>query len=281
LSGLTNFSTEIIDVTPKMAAALLEGNKENRNLRPVYVRQLAGAMQRGEWVLNGEPVQIAASGLLLNGQHRLSAVVESGVTVQMLVVRGLPISARRTMDMGTRRNLSDVLALHGKMDTTNLAAVLGLLHRYRTGARVDFASRTAPTVPQALQLLEEEPGIEHAVTEARRIYRISRLRMTVAAFLLYLFEEADPGEGEKFFDALCEPRLEPDGSAAKALRSYLDRVRAEPNYQFSSVILLAMTIKAFNAWREGRTVEVLSYRPGGDSPEQFPKIAPAAVIGRS
>ncbi len=273
------FSSEIVDVTPSMAAAMLKGNTENRNLRPAYVRQLAGAMQRGEWILNGEPIQIATNGLLLNGQHRLTAVVESGVTVKMLVVRGLPVSTRRTMDMGTRRNLSDVLALHGKVDTTNLAAVLGLLHRYRTGVRVDFASRTAPTVPQALQLLDEEPGVEHALTEGRRIYRISHLRVTVSALLFYLFEEADPGQGRKFLDAVCEPRLEPDGSPARALRSYLDRVRTEPNYQFSSVILLAMTIKAFNAWREGRAVEVLSYRPGGDSPEQFPKIAPAAVMG--
>jgi hypothetical protein len=276
---MKKFSAEITDVNPKMAGEILAGNTENRNLRPVYVKQLAEAMERGEWVLNGEPVQIAKNGLLLNGQHRLNAVVESGVTVQMVVIRGLAVSTRRTMDMGTRRNLSDVLALHGKMDTTNLAAVLGLLHRHRTGAKVDFSSRTAPTVPQALQLLEQEPGIEEAVTEARRIYRISRMRMTVAAFLLYLFEEVDPGAGGKFFDALCEPRREPEGSAAAVLRSHLDRVRSEPNYQFSTVVLMAMTIKAFNAWREGRSVEVLSYRPSGESPEQFPTIAPKAIMG--
>jgi hypothetical protein len=279
VTRMANFSAEIRDVTPKMAREILARNTENRNLRPAYVRQLAAAMERGEWVLNGEPVQIAEDGMLLNGQHRLSAVVESGVTVQMVIIEGLAVSARRTMDMGTRRNLSDVLALHGKIDTTNLAAVLGLLHRYRTGARVDFASRTAPTVPQALQLLEQEPGIEEAVTDARRIYRVCRLRMTVAAFLLYIFEEEDPGMGKRFFDAVCEPRREPEGSAAVVLRSHLDRVRAEPNYQFSSVVLLAVTIKAFNAWREGRSVEVLSYRPGGESPEQFPKIAPKTVIG--
>jgi hypothetical protein len=278
---MKDFSAEITDVTPKMAIELLAGNSQNRNLRPVYVKQLAEAMERGEWVLNGEPVQIAKDGLLLNGQHRLSAVVESGVTVQMVVIRGLSVSARRTMDMGTRRNLSDVLALHGKIDTTNLAAVLGLVHRYRIGARVDFSSRTAPTVTQALQLLESEPGIEDAVIEARRIYRICRMRMTVAAFLFYIFEEEDPETGRRFFNALCEPRREPEGSAAAVLRAHLDRVRKEPNYQFSTVVLLAMTIKAFNAWREGRSVEVLSYRPGGETPEQFPKVAPKAVVGRA
>ena len=44
----------------------------------------------GGVAVNGEPIQIAEDGTLLNGQHRLNAVIESGATVPMLVVRGLP-----------------------------------------------------------------------------------------------------------------------------------------------------------------------------------------------
>jgi hypothetical protein len=271
------FSSQIVDVTPSMARDLLAGNTENRSLRPDYVRQLAGAMKRGEWILNGEAIQVSDDGLLLNGQHRLSAVVESGVTVKMLIVRGLTVTARRTVDTGTRRNLSDVLALHGKSDTNLLASVLGLLHRYRNEDSLHSSVRTAPTVAQALQLLEREPGVEDSIPEARRFHRECGLRMTVGAFLLYLFEETDQGAGVRFFEAVCHPESESEGSAAIVLRAHLDRVRAETNYQFTTVVLLAMTIKAFNAWREGRPVEVLSYRPGAVPPEEFPKIAPPAV----
>jgi hypothetical protein len=268
---------QVEEITPAAAEKMLERNTRNRSLRPDYVRQLAGAMERQEWVVNGQPIQLAEDGTLLNGQHRLSAVVQSGVTVPIFVVRGLPTSSLKTMDVGTRRNLSDVLGLHGHMDATNLAAALGLLHRYRSGARLEYSGRTAPTVTQALSLLEEEPDIKDAVTEARRIYRVTGMRLSVAALLLYLFEEEDPGVGRAFFERFCDPAAEEEGSAIRALRSHVDRIREESNYQFSTVTLIAVTIKAFNAWRLGKRVEVLSFRPGGDNPEPFPVIHKAEI----
>jgi hypothetical protein len=266
------FSSEILDISPEAAGEILEKNPRNRSLRPDYVRQLAGAMRRGEWVVNGEPIQIATDSTLLNGQHRLSAVVESGATVSMLVVRGLPANAQKTMDVGTRRTLSDVLALHGERDTTNLAAVLGLLHRYRSGARLDYASRTAPTVSEALELLRREPKVRDTLLEARHVFRETHMRVSITGLLLYLFEETDPGNGQKFFDALCDPRGEEPGSPVLKLLSHLERVSSERKYRTPTMILSAMTIKAFNAWREGRTVESLSYRAGRPNPELFPKI---------
>jgi hypothetical protein len=265
------FSSEIVDLTPAVAESLLRQNHRNRSLRPDYVRQLAGAMERGEWILNGEPIQLAEDGTVLNGQHRLSAIVESQTTVRMLVVRGLPTGSQKTMDVGARRTLSDVLSLHGEHYTTSLGAALTLLYRYRAGTRLDN-SRVMPTVPQALALLREEPGIKECVVEARRVWGITRMRISVGALLLYLFEEADPGQGEAFFQVLCNPVGEGEGSAVLKLRAHLDRVSSERNYKFSTRTLSAMTIKAFNAWREGRPIEYLTYRPGGKNPEAFPEI---------
>jgi hypothetical protein len=269
---------EIVDLTPAEAQRILDGNTRNRALRPGYVQQLAGAMERGEWMINGEPLQLAADGTVLNGQHRLTAVVESGVTVPMLVVRGLSTSAQRTMDVGTRRTLSDVLALHGQIDTTTLAAMLGLLYRYRKGDRLEYATRTAPTITQALELLDEEPQVAEALLAARKSCRGTRMRVSVAALMLYLFEEVDPGEGLRFFEALHDPPGEERGSAVVKLRSLLDRPREESTFKISTYVLCAWTIKAFNAWREGRPVEVLAFKPGGPKPEPFPKILTRAEV---
>jgi len=269
---------EVVDVDPDLARSILEGNKRNRLLRENYVKKLAGAMKRGEWAVNGEPVQIAENGTLLNGQHRLSAVVESGCTAPMLLVRGLSIKTQNTMDTGTRRNLSDVLALHNEHDTTNLGAALGLLYRYRNGDRLDNSSRTAPTAAEALEVLRREPGIREALSAARKMFRTTRLRVSVAAVLLYLFEEVDPGEGKQFFDALCNAEEEPKGSPVAALQSILARTRSERTYRLSTYMLNAMTIKAFNAWREGRKLALLSYRPGCPNPEPFPRIQPPLSV---
>ncbi len=268
----SDFSSEIVEVSPTVARSILENNPRNRTMRLDYVRHLASAMERGEWMVNGEPIQIAADQTLLNGQHRLSAVVESGETVPMLVVRGLPVKTQKTMDVGTRRTLSDVLALHGEKDTPSLAAVLGLLYRYRSGYRLDYQSRTAPTIPEALDLLHREPEVREAIVEARQVEREAKMRVSVGALLLYLFEEIDRGEGRRFFEVLCDPSGEPEGSGVRKLRSHLDRISEIRKYRTTTLVLSAMTIKAFNAWREGRPIESLVFRPGGRAPEPFPEI---------
>jgi hypothetical protein len=199
----------------------------------------------------------------------------------MLVVRGLPVDSQMTMDSGLRRNLSDVLALHGENETTNLAAMLGMLYRYRNGHRMDNSGRSAPTPTEALALLEKEPGIKDGLPLARKVLRETSLRVSVTALLVHLFEEVDEGQGARFFEALCASEGEPIGSPARALQSILDRARNERTYRASTYVLFAMVIKAFNAWREGRDIFVLAFKPWGANPEQFPKILTRAEIEKA
>lgn len=259
---------EIVTVTPADARELLSSNNHNRPLRRPYIDQLALAMSRGEWMLNGEPIQVSGDGTLLNGQHRLHAVVESGCTVEMLMIRNVAHEAQRTIDSGSRRNLSDVLKLHGLPHTTNLAAALVLLHSYRTSAKMDFSKQNAPTTIQALELLEREPGIKEHVNFAARVYRESHLRPSVGIALSYLFDEAHPGAGTRFLEELCSAHRRPPGDPVGELHKILRRLREERTYVFRTPALCAVTIKAFNAWRVGGQVRELSYRPR----EKFPTI---------
>jgi len=176
------------------------------------------------------------------------------------------------MDSGLRRNLSDVLKLHGESETTNLAAMLAMLYRYRKGYRMDNSGRTAPTPTEALALLEQEPNLKEWLPLARKVLRETGLRVSATGLLAYLFEEGDPGEGERFFEALCVRTGQSAGSPVKALQSILDRARNERSYKLTSYVLFAMVIKSFNAWREGRDIYVLAFKPWGSSPEPFPKI---------
>lgn len=263
---------EIADVTPEMASDLLARNTSNRTLLQPYVQKLAEAMTRGEWIVNGEPIQIGEDGTLLNGQHRLAAVVWAETTVPMLLVRGLPVAAQKTMDSGSRRNLSDVLKLHGEQNTASLGATLGLLHRHRIGARMDSSSRTAPTPQEALALLAREPGIRDGLPLAHKVHRLTKMRVSVSGVLIYLFNEEEAGEGTRFFEALCVSEDARERTPMFALRSILDRIKNDRTYKLSTYVLCAMTIKTFNAWREGSEMGVLAFKPGGDKPEAFPKI---------
>ena len=77
---------KLVSVTPDYAATLLEKNTTNRNISQITVKRYAQAMASGEWMQNGQTITIAEDGTILDGQHRLWAVIESGITITFLIV---------------------------------------------------------------------------------------------------------------------------------------------------------------------------------------------------
>lgn len=106
---ITSRGMSIVKMSPELATHLLEKNDDNRPISMQHVKMLAGAMKRGEWKLTHQPIAIAPSGRLLDGQHRLWAVVESGVTIDCVVIRDVPEDTFDCIDIGKRRSISDVL----------------------------------------------------------------------------------------------------------------------------------------------------------------------------
>ncbi len=105
-------------VTPAIAARWLRQNQGNRNLRSSTVDSYARDMAAEEWLLNHQGVAFDQAGVLFDGQHRLSAVVQSGATVILLVSWGWPrrvegkrVKTMQTLDCGARRSLGDMLRL--------------------------------------------------------------------------------------------------------------------------------------------------------------------------
>lgn len=86
--------SEVKKICPKDALKMLEKNIDNRKLRPAVVREYAGYMKSGLWRENGETVLITDDGYLLNGQHRLNAIIASGACINMLVVTVKAVDGR-------------------------------------------------------------------------------------------------------------------------------------------------------------------------------------------
>ncbi len=257
-------------ITPTIAQELLEANHHNRNMRPPRVAQMAEAMRRGEWVLNGETIKVAEDGTLLDGQHRLQAVVDSGVEIETMVMRELPMAVQDTVDTGRRRRLSDILAIEGRSDSHALGAALSMLHRMRTGKRIDYSHSGAPSPQQALDLLKAEPQIEESVKVARRVTKAVGGPIGVFSALHRIFEDLDPGPANEFYERLADGAALDKGDPLLSLRNQLARPRRDRNYSQSPHTIAALTIKAFNLRRAGRSVEVLAFRKA----EKFPTVEP-------
>ena len=89
---------EEFNVTPELAAVYLEKNVSNRKLSRGQVLLISKQMQEGKWKKTGDTIKFSVTGRLLDGQHRLSAIVDSGVSQFLMVARGLDSNAFDVLD---------------------------------------------------------------------------------------------------------------------------------------------------------------------------------------
>jgi hypothetical protein len=108
-------SVAIRTVTPEDAEKWLARNHDrNRKLRPGKLREYVADMKAGRWVLSDQAISFNAAGDLINGQHRLRAVWESGVSIQSLVLWDAPDRALYVIDGAMRRSTDDRFGMAGR-----------------------------------------------------------------------------------------------------------------------------------------------------------------------
>ena len=118
---------EQVLVTPSLAERYLKRNSVNRNISQSVVDRYARDMRNGRWEQNGDVIRFDASGSLRDGQHRLTAIVQSGETIKLNVVRGIDASGH--IDSGYKR--TDVhnyqIKYNDRTYTAQVEAILNLL----------------------------------------------------------------------------------------------------------------------------------------------------------
>ena len=105
-------SMKIEDISPETAKKYLELNFVNRSISENRVASYARDMRSDNWQLNGESLKFNTEGQLIDGQHRLYAIIRSGKTIPMCVVRGLAVTINE-VDRGKSRTTRDTLTIEG------------------------------------------------------------------------------------------------------------------------------------------------------------------------
>ncbi len=129
-----------IRVTPEIAVKWLEKNTLNREINQYRVFSYASEMKAGRWRLNGDTIRFAVDGTLLDGQHRLWAVVEAGVPVDFHVVYGIDPSVRSTIDTGRPRSTADFFRmLDGVPNASRVVATIKVIESICTNQRAPMS----------------------------------------------------------------------------------------------------------------------------------------------
>ena len=256
-------------VTPEMARNWLGGRTRNRNVRDTKVLEYAIDMEAGRWHVAAALV-FNVDGQLIDGQHRLEAVVLHDEPVLFNVVRNAVPEAMLAVDTGLKRTLADFLRMRNVSSATDIAVLIRAMWRwdyYKTFNAVP-STQKSPTIQQAMAYFEEHEGDLHeAVTFATRYYKRTFIMRSVIGGLHILFNAIDSEDELEFW------RLVADGADGAPTIIALRRRLLENHTKRDKMPgwhVAALVIKAWNLWREATEIEVLVFRPGGKAAEHFP-----------
>lgn len=111
--NFSEFQTIIGLVTPELACELLKLNMENnRNLTQTVVNKYSREMAEGQWMLS-DPIKFSTAAELIDGQHRLNAVVKSGTSQLFVFILGYPKDSAEVLDQGKKRTAKDIAGIRG------------------------------------------------------------------------------------------------------------------------------------------------------------------------
>jgi len=121
---------EIIDV--EKASEYLDKNfKDNRIISKTHVSNLATEMTDGSFSIGTDCIAFDEAGRLINGQHRLSAVIKSKTKQPFIVVRGLPKKVAQLIDGGKKRTMAQRITIGGvRMRDKECACIRNALSNY-------------------------------------------------------------------------------------------------------------------------------------------------------
>lgn len=129
----TSLTYSNLTVTPQVASEILAEAVafQNRAVKRWRVDSYAADMLAGRWRSNGEVIVFDSDGVLIDGQHRLQAVVKSGVTVEMTACYGVERDDAATIDQGCSRTMRDALTMDGARNVASVMAAARALHTLR------------------------------------------------------------------------------------------------------------------------------------------------------
>lgn len=255
-----------VKITPKKAAEWLKRNVNNRPLREIRIEQYSAAMKAGAWQVNGETIKFNCNGDLVDGQHRLHACMQSGITFESYVVTGVGRDAFDTIDQGDKRTIGDVFARSGYKHYVLLAAGSRWIWRYENSMSVNGAMRA----DIAKDIIERHPALHAAAQKASEHSRCGILNPGLFAFLDYWCGQNNQERADKFWTSVADAEGLEKGTPAHLLHK---RLQANSNAvaRLWPITIAALCVKAWNAHvskKTSDTVKCLKWAEG----EVFPTI---------
>lgn len=245
-AGKSTLQIEEILITPAQAEEWLKLNTVNRRLSKTTVAAYVRDMQAGNWWLSGDPIRFDEEGRLTDGQHRLTACKQSGVSFRSVVIHNLPSGVIRVLDHGRGRTVADNLYIEGYKATLTLAAAARWLHIFKYGTFVLGKGRV--TALEVLGTVDKHQKLQESVLKAHGCAGITPSLLAAVHYVAaHLLDE--PELADEFANVFVNGVQYYEDDAAHAWRERLIRMK-ESRSRIVQDFLQRGTIHSWNNFRE-------------------------------
>ena len=252
--------TKVEVITPEIATDILENhNPRNRRVSEPTVEAYASDMKQGRWVLNHQGIAFDEEGNLIDGQHRLWAIVFANVSVEMMVTRDIPVSELKN---GVELNPMDSID-RNRVRTTGQQ--MQLCHGIKNGSQVAAAVRgialmISPndgqkklTTSTSLFIYDQYGrDIESIIQLLDSRQRVSHMMSPIA-----MYHHGEPQRAQEF----CRQyrTMEDMADAVRATRKYIEQQYGRGNQD----LLLRVVSNGLHHFHQGSKIKQLQDNPRG------------------
>lgn len=264
---------ETMEITPDFAQELLDRrHAHQRPIRPRAVKAYASDMRLGRWRVTGDAIKLDHNLQVIDGQHRLQAIVESGcafVKVPVAVLKDA--DAIKSIDQGMPRSLADMCYTNNvepggrRVVGAIFAEHFGWLEWGRTPREDQLAILAAFPYMAEVKELERVGAKEKLATigpVSAAIHCMKAHKADAVAYFTGVFT-MNP--------VITTGRGVEEVESVRLLYTYLHQVKtskfARPRSAAVTRESAYKAIRAWNAWRKGETLTKLQYMPGASMPE--------------
>jgi len=240
-------------INPEFAHKLLKYNPKNRRLNRSHVMGLASQMEEGLFMPELGFISFDKKGQMIDGQHRLHAIIESQTSFKIRILTGLDPSVRHIIDTGMKRTLADILRMDG---IENAAVVSGAIAKMIIfGEKGRFDARLNRKLHHAdfKKAMEKHPEIRICAEKIRPSGVFRRSPQILALYALC--HKVAPRKADEFFLRLMTgENLEKNSPLLEIRRIVLNKIGTRNNVSMTDLIFTLISV--WNASRKGNNYDV-------------------------
>jgi hypothetical protein len=260
-------------VTPEMANGYLSKNKGNRRPKMPTVLRYSNEMKAGKWKENtGELIKISKQGNVLDGQHRLMAVVHSKESIYFHFAFDVEENVFDVLDTGSTRNASDSFHIKGVKNANAVPAMITLGYALKQGLSYVKNSQKHQRLSNAdllIQYLDNSEYWDEVATNAITWYHnfAKILAPSTIGGIYSVLKDVDEEISFNFMKELCTG-VDVTNNTIYLLRNALMKDKVS-NRRMKMDMKLALILKTWNFYKSNKSTKVLLWNP---LVEKFPQF---------